>query len=365
MALHRSELPADILAAIKRGMVIPAHPLVLTAERKMDERRQRALTRYYVDAGAGGLAVGVHTGQYANRAAGLYEPLLARTAETARAWTDRPVMLLAGLTGPTEQALGEARLAVSLGYHVGMVNVGDLKGQSEDAILDHCRKVAEVIPTFGFYLLPEVGGMKLSSDFWRRFCGIDNVVGIKIAPFNRYGTVDVVRGVVEARAEDRVALYTGNDDHIVLDLLTPFQFKRDGGTVTVHMVGGLLGHWSFWVHSAVRTLGRIHQAIATGRVDMDLLALDAKTTDANGAIYDGANDLVGYIPGCHEVLRRQGLLEGIWCLNPDEGLSPGQAEDITRVCTAYPELTDDDFVAANLDRWLSDDGAAVPLQAAE
>jgi len=207
--------------------------------------------------------------------------------------------------------------------------------------------------------------VQLSSDFWRRFAGLDNVVGIKIAPFNRYGTVDVMRGVVEARAEDRVALYTGNDNHIVLDLMTPFEFERDGEKVKVHMTGGLLGHWCFWTRAAVETLDRIHAVIASGQTDLGLLALDAKTTDANGAIYDGANDLAGCIPGCHEVLRRQGLLDGIWCLLEDEVLSPGQTEEIDRVLAAYPELNDDAFVAANLDRWLSDEGAAVPLQAAE
>ena len=364
MALHRSELPAEILAAIGCGVVIPAHPLALTAKREMDLRHQRALTRYYIDAGAGGLAVGVHTTQFANRAAGLYEPVLARTIETAAEWSDREVVMIAGLTGPTDAAVTEARLAVSLGYHVGLLNVAALKGQSEDAILAHCQKVAGEMPLFGFYLLPEVGGVKLSSDFWRRFAAIDNVVGIKIAPFNRYGTVDVMRAVVEARAEDRVALYTGNDDHIIADLLTPFQFRRDGEKVTVHMVGGLLGHWCYWTRTAVRTLDRIHGALAAGVFDAALLALDAETTDANGAIYDGPNNLAGCVPGCYEILRRQGLLAGTWCLVEDEVLSPGQSRDIDRIHAAYPDLNDDAFVAANLDRWLADDGAAMPLRQA-
>ena len=354
MALHRSELPQDILAAIRRGVVIPAHPLALDAERRFDPRRQRVLTRYYLDAGVGGLAVGVHTTQFAIRDAGLYEPVLRTVRETAKAWTDRPVVMIAGLAGRTAQAVEEARTAVSLGYHVGLLNVAALKGSSEDAILEHSQTVAREMPLFGFYLLPEVGGVRLSADFWRRFAAIDNVVGIKIAPFNRYGTVDVVRGVVEARAEDRVTLYTGNDDHIVLDLLTPYAFVRGGERVRVHMRGGLLGHWAFWTRRAVELLDRVHGAIDNGVADLHLIALDARTTDANGAVYDGENDLRGCIPGVHEVLRRQGLLEGIWCLNPDETLSPGQSEQIDRVLAAYPELNDDEFVRANLVRWLAD-----------
>jgi len=359
MALHRSELPRDILAAVRRGVVIPAHPLALDAERRFDPLRQRVLTRYYLDAGAGGLAVGVHTTQFAIRQAGLYEPVLRTVRETARAWTDRPVVMIAGLAGRTDQAIEEARTAVRLGYHIGLLNVAALKGESEDAILEHAEAVAREMPLFGFYLLPEVGGVRLSADFWRRFAAIDNVVGIKIAPFNRYGTVDVVRGVVEARAEDRVTLYTGNDDHIVLDLLTPYSFARDGERVTVHMRGGLLGHWAFWTRRAVELLDHIHAAIGRGIVDIDLLALDARTTDANGAVYDGENDLRGCIPGVHEILRRQGLLEGIWCLNPDETLSPGQSEQIDRVLAAYPDLNDDEFVRANLARWLGGDTVAM------
>jgi hypothetical protein len=355
MALHRSELPRDILAAVRRGVVIPAHPLALDAERRFDPRRQRVLTRYYLDAGAGGLAVGVHTTQFAIRQVGLYEPVLRTVRETARAWTDRPVVMIAGLAGRTDQAIEEARTAVRLGYHIGLLNVAALKGESEDAILEHSETVAREMPLFGFYLLPEVGGVRLSADFWRRFAAIDNVVGIKIAPFNRYGTVDVVRGVVEACAEGRVTLYTGNDDHIVLDLLTPYTLIRDGERVTVHMRGGLLGHWAFWTRRAVELLDHVHAAIRRGIADTDLLALDARTTDANGAVYDGENDLRGCIPGVHEILRRQGLLKGIWCLNPDETLSPGQSEQIDRVVAAYPELNDDEFVRNNLARWLGDE----------
>ena len=352
MGLHRSDLSEDILDILSRGCVIPAHPLALNADRQLDPRHQRALSRYYLDAGAGGLAVGVHTTQFAIRDIGLYKPVLRLAYETAETWTDRSVLLVAGLAGRTEQAVSEARTAVAIGYHAGLLNVAAMKGASEDEIVEHCRAVAAEIPVFGFYLLPEVGGVRLSSDFWRRFSGIDNVVAIKMAPFNRYGTVDVVRGVVEARAEDRVTLYTGNDDHIVLDLLTPFTVKRDGGEVVVHVKGGLLGHWAFWTRTSVEMLERIHRAVEGGAYEPSLVALDSKVTDANGAIFDAFNDLEGCIPGTNEVLRRQGLLEGNWCLDPNEVMSPGQAEEIDRVLAAHPELNDDDFVRENLDRWL-------------
>ena len=359
MPLHHSQWPAGVRDALRRGVVIPAHPLVLDSSRALDERRQRALSRYYIEAGAGGLAVGVHTTQFAIRDHGLYAPVLSLAAETARDWAAEALMLVAGIAGRTAQAVAEAKTAAGLGYHAGLVNVAALKGEPEAAILEHCAAVAAEIPVFGFYLLPEVGGVKLSSAFWRDLAAMDNVVAIKIAPFNRYGTVDVVRGVVEAGAEDRIMLYTGNDDHIVLDLLAPFVAVREGKPVEVRLVGGLLGHWSFWTRRAVEQLDRIHRTIAENRVESDLLALDSMITDANNAIYDGINDLAGCIPGCHEVLRRQGLLEGIWCLNPAETLSPGQATEIDRVIAACPQLNDDAFVAANRDRWLD----AAPAEA--
>jgi Dihydrodipicolinate synthetase family len=348
-----SEWPAEVLAALRRGTVIPAHLLALDSSRKLDARRQRALTRYYVDAGAGGIAVGVHSTQFAIRAAGLYEPVLALARDTVAEWTSRPMVLIAGLAGRTTQALREAEIARGLGYHGGLLSLAAMKGASEDELVAHCSAVARAIPLIGFYLQPAVGGIALSSRFWRRFAEIDNVAAIKIAPFSRYRTLDVVRGVVEARAEDRVVLYTGNDDHIVLDLLTPYTFRRGNETVTVRIRGGLLGHWSVWTKGAVEILARVHAAIDTGRIDADLLALDAKVTDANSAFFDVANDFRGCIAGCHEVLRRQGLLAGTWCLDPQESLGPGQAQEITRVTGAYPELGDDDFVKANLARWLA------------
>jgi len=353
MPLSWSDLPADVLAALRQGAVIPAHPLALTAQRKFDERRQKALTRYYIDAGAGGLAVGVHSTQFAIREVGLYEPVLRLAAETARDWTGNTLVLVGGLSGKTAQAQKEARIARGLGYHAVMLSLAPMKGASVDELIGHCTAVAAEMPLIGFYLQTAVGGIPLPMEFWRRFALIDNVVAIKMAPFNRYRTLDVIRGVAAARAEDRVTLYTGNDDHIVLDLAVPFDVPRESGMVRMRIRGGLLGHWSVWTKSAVELHARIRAAVEANRVDQDLLALDAKVTDANSAFFDVANEFAGCIPGCHEVLRRQGLLEGTWCLDPAEQLSPGQKEEIDRVYAAYPEFADDAFVKANLGKWLA------------
>ena len=353
MHSHGSELPADILALLRRGTVIPAHPLALDASRRLDKRRQRALTRYYLDAGVGGLAVGVHSTQFAIREVGLYEPVLELAARTTREWATRPVVLIAGLAGRTEQAGAEAQIALAHGYHAGMLSLAALKGASLDELVAHCSAVAAVIPLIGFYLQTAVGGIALPMEFWRRFAQIDNVIGIKMAPFNRYRTLDVVRGVVAAGAQDRVTLYTGNDDHIVLDLLAPYAVRQGDSEVAVRIRGGLLGHWSVWARSAVQQLQRIHAAIEAGPVPAELLALDSRVTDCNSAFFDVANDFAGCIPGCHEVLRRQGLLEGIWCLDPNETLSPGQGAEIERVCREHADLSDDAFVAENLGRWLA------------
>ncbi|MBP2648538.1 MAG: dihydrodipicolinate synthase/N-acetylneuraminate lyase [Gemmatimonadetes bacterium] len=340
-------------------MVIPAHPLALTASRRLDERRQRALTRYYLDAGAGGVAVGVHTTQFAIRHPGfaLYRPVLALAAETVAEWEGRrraSVLRVAGLVGKTRQALGEARVAHDLGYHLGLLSLGALFRATEAELIAHCRAVAEVIPLMGFYLQPSVGGRELSYRFWRRFVEIENVVGIKIAPFNRYATLDVIRAVADAGREREVALYTGNDDNIVADLLIRYRVRRRrrDGYATLRMAGGLLGHWAYWTRSAVSLLDRVRWP---GRREplADLLRLGVETTDANGAIFDAANHFRGCIPGIHEILRRRGLLRGRWCLDPGEELSPGQMAEIDRVLAAYPHLADDEFVKANLDRWLA------------
>ena len=348
--MHWTAIPAESLALLRRGTVIPAHPLALDAGRRLDARRQRALSRYYLDAGSGGLAVGVHATQFAIRELGMYEPVLKLAAEEARSWVKRPLVLIAGLSGGTAQAKLDAAIARANGYHAGMLSLAAMKGASEDELVAHCAAVAADIPLVGFYLQTAVGGIRLSESFWRRFCAIDNVVAIKMAPFNRYRTLDVVKGLVAARAEDRVTLYTGNDDHIVLDLLCPFPVKRGGEEVTVRIRGGLLGHWSVWTKYAVALLRRLQEL---KEITPEVLALDAKVTDANSAFFDVANDFAGCIPGCHEVLRRQGLLEGTWCLDPKETLSPGQAAEIDRVYVAYPEMNDDAFVRENLSRWLS------------
>ncbi len=353
MALRWTDWPPEVLALLRKGVVIPAHPLALDAQRKLDPRRQRALTRYYLDAGAGGLAVGVHTTQFAIREAALYRTVLDLAMKTSAEWARRPAVMVAGIVGRTAQAIQEAQLAVELGYHAGLLSLAAMKGSSEDEMIAHAKAVAREIPLVGFYLQPAVGGIVLPTSFWRRFAAIDNVVAIKIAPFNRYRTLDVVRGVVEAGAVDRVTLYTGHDDHIVPDLVTPYAIAHQGKVVCVRIRGGLLGHWSVWVRKAVELLDQAHLAAGANAVPADLLALDSQVTDCNAAIFDVANNFHGVIAGCHEILRRQGLLEGIWCLDATETLGPGQKEEIDRVYAAYPHLNDDAFVRQNLERWLA------------
>jgi hypothetical protein len=353
MPLSWADWPNEILRTLQNGTVIPAHLLALDANRHLDNRRQRGLTRYYIDAGAGGLAVGVHSTQFAIRDVGLYEPVLRAAAAAAGNWTRRPLVLIAGLVGRTEEARREAHVALDLGYHAGLLSLAAFRGASEDDLIAHCRSVASTIPLVGFYLQPAVGGIALSRKFWQRFAEIEQVVAIKIAPFDRYKTLDVVQGVVAARAEDRIALYTGNDDNIVLDLVAPFTLRRNGEAVTVRIKGGLLGHWSVWTKGAVDMFGHLRTAVHRGVVEANMLALAAKVTDCNAAFFDVANGFRGCIAGCHEVLRRQGLFEGIWCFDPEDALSPGQASAIERVMQLYPELGDDEFVASNRERWLA------------
>jgi len=338
---------------IAEGTVLPAHPLALDANRKLDKIHQRALTRYYIDAGSGGLAVGVHTTQFAIREVGLYRPVLELAADTAANWTTRPLALVAGVSGPTKQALAEADTARGIGYHAGLLSLAAMRSASEDEIVTHCRSVAREIPLVGFYLQPAVGGVVLSANFWRRFAEIENVVAIKIAPFNRYRTLDVLRGVLAASALDRIALYTGNDDHILLDLLLPFDLRENGVAIRTHIRGGLLGHWSVWTATAIKQFEMCKAARGKAAVSADLLGLDARITDCNSAFFDTANNFHGCIAGCHEVLRRQGLMAGTWCLDPAEGLSPGQLQEIDRVYNEHADLSDDDFVAANLQKWLA------------
>ena len=345
-----------IRTSLGRGVVIPAMPLALNATRKLDERRQRALCRYYVASGAGGLAVGVHTTQFAIRdpKVGLYEPLLDLLRvelDRADAIRQEPIVRIAGVIGRTEQAVREATVVRDHGYHAGLLSLAALRGASDDELIDHCRAVADVIPIFGFYLQPAAGGRVLPYSFWRRFVDIQNVVAIKIAPFNRYQTIDVIRAVAEAGRND-VALYTGNDDNIVLDLITPFQFDSDGIQVESRIVGGLLGHWAVWTQRAVELLNRCHAVSKSVAVPDEILRLSVEVTDANAAFFDAANGYAGVIAGLHEVLRRQGLLEGVYLLDEKEALGPGQLEEIDRVYRTYPHLNDDTFVAEHIDEWM-------------
>jgi len=345
------------VTALQAGRAIPAHPLALDGAGRFDERRQRALTRYYVAAGAGGLAVGVHTTQFAIRdpAIGLFEPVLAIAREEmdrADAGRTEPLIRIGGICGVTDQALREAELLVRHGYHAGLLSLAALKDSDDTALIAHCEAIAARIPLVGFYLQPSVGGRTLSYAFWRRFAEIPAVAAIKIAPFNRYQTFDVVRAVVDAGRDD-VALYTGNDDAIVSDLVTPFRFVRNGAPVERRIVGGLLGQWAVWTRGAVALLDECHAATRASAVPGSLLRRGNEITDANAAFFDAANGFAGCIPGIQEVLRRQGLLASVRCLDPHEALSTGQAAEIDRVCRAYPHLADDEFVAANLAEWMS------------
>src|SRR5215475_1791683 len=378
-----SALDPQIRKALSEGTVIPAHPLALNANRRLDERRQRALTRYYVAAGAGGLAIGVHTTQFAIREPriGLFEPVLKLAAEEmdrADRTQSTALLRIGGISGDTPQAAREAGLLSDLRYHAGLLSLAALKDASNEQLLVHTRAVAKIIPIVGFYLQPAVGGRVLSYSFWRQFAEIENVIAIKIAPFNRYQTLDVVRAIAESGRD--IPLYTGNDDNIVMDLLTPFVFHSNGRSVERRIVGGLLGHWAVWTRRAVELLNECHafaQTFAntplgggtlaptfteqTGGalapeetpIPRALLKKSIEVTDSNAAFFDAANHFSGCIAGLHEVLRRQGLLEGIWCLDPNEILSPGQAEEISRVYAAYPHLNDDDFIRQHLDSWLA------------
>ncbi len=345
----------SVREALDRGAVIPAHPLALTAERKLDERRQVALTRYYCDAGAGGLAVGVHTTQFAIRdpKVGLYEPVLRLATAAATRFegqSGKRLVRVAGICGETRQAVDEASLARELGYDLGLLSLGAMASASDDELLAHCRSVAAEIPLFGFYLQPSVGGRPLFYRFWRRFCEIDGVSAIKVAPFNRYQTLDVVRAVVDSGRAAEIALYTGNDDNIIPDLLADFRFAD----ATLQFRGGLLGQWAVWTRRAVELLESIRRCRAAGGEGAaGILAQSAALTDANAALFDAPNGFAGCIAGLHEILRRQGILAGRWCLDPLEDLSPGQMAEIDRVVASYPMLADDEFVNEHRDRWLN------------
>jgi dihydrodipicolinate synthase/N-acetylneuraminate lyase len=339
---------------LQQGLVIPAHPLALTEDLKLDERRQRALTRYYCDAGSGGVAVAVHTTQFSIRDAnvGLFEPVLELAMEEVRAFEQRSgksIAKIGGVCGDTRQACAEAATIRRLGYDGGLLSLAALSDASNAELIEHCRAVGEILPIIGFYLQPAVGGRPLNADFWEKFVEIESVVAIKVASFDRYQTMEVLRTVAHSGRGAEIALYTGNDDNIVADLLTEFRF----GDRTAHFVGGLLGQWAVWTRRAVELLRAVQEAKRDWATLHTVLARGAEITDANAAIFDARHEFHGCIPGIHEVLRRQGLLAGRWCLDADESLSKGQLDEIRRIYEAYPLLNDDQFVAENLDRWMS------------
>ena len=358
--MHKNDIPSTILNVFKQGCAIPAQPLALDADRQFDKQHQKALTRYYIDAGVGGIAVGVHSTQFEIRdpEIDLFEPVLSLASQTIDEYCakqDREILKIAGVCGQTEQALAEASIAEDNGYHAILLSLAAFADSDVDTIIEHCQKVSEKMPLIGFYLQPSVGGRVLPYDFWRRFAEIDNVIGIKMAPFNRYQTFDVVRAVCEAGRADDITLYTGNDDNIIVDLISEYRVQCASGPVSVRIRGGLLGHFCVWTKTAVEMVNEAHAAIADGKpIDQALLRKNIEVTDANAVLFDAANGFAGCIPGIHEVLRRQGLLKGTWCLNPDEVLSPGQSEEIDRIYQSYPHLHDDDFVTAHLDTWLAD-----------
>ncbi|MCM3271290.1 dihydrodipicolinate synthase family protein [Paenibacillus elgii] len=352
----RKSLSPEQSRALHEGLVIPAHPLALDEHRRLDERSQRALTRYYAASGAGGVAVGVHSTQFEIREPqfNLFEKVLRMASEEVdRANITRPFLKIAGICGPTEQALNEADTAIGLGYDAGLLSMGGLQSLSEAQILERTARVAEKLPVVGFYLQPSVGGKVFSFDFWKEFVTIPGIVAIKMAPFNRYQTIDVARAVCYSPRRDEIALYTGNDDNIVNDLLTVYRFMVDGKSVEKRIVGGLLGHWAVWTRKAVELLEEIKRVRQSGTIGSEWLTRNVAVTDVNAAFFDPAHGFAGCIPGIHEVLRRQGLMKGVWCLNPHETLSPGQAEEIDRVYRDYPEWNDDAFVREHLASWMA------------
>lgn len=353
--MNRKQLNPALVALLKSGTVIPAHPLALNSERKLNEEKQRQLTRYYMASGAGGIAIAVHSTQFEIRdpEVNLFEKVLELAAEEIdKAKLSRPFLKIAGICGPTEQAQREAKIALQYGYDMGLLSMGGLTGWSEEEILDRTRAIAAIIPVFGFYLQPSVGGRIFSYDFWLKFAEIENVMAIKAASFNRYQTLDVMRAVANSSRRDSISMYTGNDDNIVADLLTTYRFDVNGKIIEKGFAGGLLGHWAVWTRKVVELMEDI-KSVRKEKDDKkfaELLTTGIAITDVNAAIFDPSNSFHGCIPGIHEILRRQGLLEGRWCLNPDEELSPGQMEEIDRVYAAYPDLNDDVFVNAFLER---------------
>lgn len=356
--MKKQDIPIEIMRKFRKGVVIPALPLALDPSRKFDEVHERALVRYYIDAGVGGLAVGVHSTQFEIRDddVGLFEPVLSLASDEIDRYCEKQgesILKIAGVVGKTEQAVKEAEFVVSKGYHAVLLSLSAFADGTIEKMVEHSAKIAEIVPVIGFYLQPSVGGRVLPFEFWREFVEIENVLAVKMAPFNRYQTFDVVRAVAEAGKENDIVLYTGNDDNIVVDLLTPFKVRTSQGEKTLRIMGGLLGHWGMWTRKAVELMEEVKLVRENSRIPLEMLTRAAEITDANAAFFDAANGFAGCIPGIHEVLRRQGLLQGTWCLNPSETLSPGQSEEIDRIYASYPHLNDDEFVETNLKNWLA------------
>jgi len=351
------ELPYEVRKNLQKGVVIPALPLALDENRQLDTLHQKALMRYYLNAGAGGVAVGVHTTQFEIRdpKINLYQEILSLAKDEFDLFcsaNQKEAIRIAGVIGRTRQATKEAELARANGYHAVLLSLSAFAEAKKRELINHCKTIADIIPVIGFYLQPAVGGRKLNIDFWREFTEIKNVIAIKIAPFNRYETLDVVRAAAESGRADEIALYTGNDDNILADLLTEYHIQVGEKIISKRIVGGLLGHWAVWTRSAVRLLEDVH-AGKYNRDTQEALKIAIQITDSNAAFFDAANNFKGCITGIHEVLRRQGLLKGIWTLNKNDVLSPGQKEEIDRVIDSYPHLNDDEFVSANIKKWLS------------
>ncbi|MBB4034941.1 dihydrodipicolinate synthase/N-acetylneuraminate lyase [Dysgonomonas hofstadii] len=351
-----TDIDSHLLQLFRKGTVIPATPLALTKLRTVDEKYQKALVRYHIDCGVGGIAIGVHSTQFEIREHGLFEGLLSLVSEEIDKWSEfrgKKILKIAGVCGKTEQALKEATFASSTGYHAALVSLSALKENSLDELILHCRQVAEIMPIIGFYMQTSVGGINLPYEFWKEFAAIPNVLGIKIAPFDRYKTFDVVRAICDVEKEKEITLYTGNDDNIVADLLSEYKIETSTGTKNIRIKGGLLGHWCVWTKKAVELLDEIHSITESGKdIPQSLLTRAIQITDSNAAFFDSKNKFAGCIPGLHEVLFRQGLMTNTLCLNPEEVLSDGQKEEISRVYNAYPHLNDDDFVRSNLSMWL-------------
>ena len=351
--MNRHEKALEIL---KKGTVIPATPLVLDENRKIDEKGIRLLMKYYLNCGVGGIATAVHTTQFEIRKPeiALFDPILKIVSEEIDGFekkNNKVIVKVAGVCGAAEQAVREAETAKKYGYDAVLLSPGGLNSLSEEELIERTARVAEIMPVIGFYLQTAVGGRVFSYDYWEKICATENVAAIKCASFNRYQTLDVVRAAAMSERSGEITLYTGNDDNIVIDLLTEYSFDKNGKTVKRGFDGGLLGHWSVWTKKAVEIFNRIKEEKGKEAVSKEMLTLAAQITDSNGAFFDTANNFSGCIPGLHEVLRRQGLMKNIYCLNPEETLSKGQAEEIDRVYRAYPHLNDDKFIADNIEAW--------------